>query len=433
MFRAFCFHLLDCIFRNLIYIYTGVNWEQEFATQESWAAEFQAQEANITASDPKEALSKTAGLLIESIEAETNPKFKNSTFLSLMRKLRDNQVVIEGNKVVETRPEDSSWATDFARQRNKGKGKGVSWVDEFQSSAQMRAGPDASMWSSEFSRNMGDDWAEQFNTGVSSVEDDAQDWAAQYAKDEMTTAEMEAAFHKATDLKDWVETYSKNIAHLRNEQDKDWDDLQKDWNRVGTEQGLGYRAHDLAFSTYEFQPNNIYLTDPVAARQSEHRSLADSILALEAQVQFDPKDVQAWHRLGARQQENERDGAAIAALRKAVELDPGMLDAWLALSVSYTNENYRADAYDSLEQWLVNHPKYRNIIEGRTASGKIVGPDRHAFITNMFLEAARSSPGEEMDADIQVGLGVLFNMSEEYDKAVDCFRSALASRPQVRK
>ncbi|CAM0142855.1 unnamed protein product [Umbelopsis sp. WA50703] len=410
---------------------SGVDWEKEFASQEdSWASEFNKQEeANVMAGSEKEALAKTAGMLLDCIDVNSNPKFKSSNFLSFMRQLRDSEVSIEGSKVVpNTQQSESSWASEFA-----GGESSAGWTKEF--SQGLEGAKDGNMWSEEFAKGAERGWVEDFTSTAgpsSSMANSsnvaAQDWATEFNNDPVNAAQMEEAFSKGTEFNDWVQQYHENIAHLKTAQDAEWEGMQKDWDKYKPDQGLGYRADNTEFSDYGFLPNNPYLTRAMPVDGGQN--LSDSILALEAKVQLDPSDAVSWQQLGFRQQENERDSAAIAALRKAVDMDASLLDAWLGLAVSYTNENCRADAYDCLDAWLQNNDKYKHIATSRGMKNKMVAADRHAFVTNLFLEAARSSPGEEMDPDVQVGLGVLFNVSEEYQKAIDCFKAALASRPQ---
>ncbi|KAI8143766.1 hypothetical protein BJV82DRAFT_609363 [Fennellomyces sp. T-0311] len=407
---------------------TEVNWDKEFAAQEStsWANEFAEQEGiTQTADSDKEALARTAGMLLDSVDADNNPKFKNSNFMSLMRSLRDRKVAIEGNKMVPT-TQGGDWAQEF------GHGPSSSWSEEF--SKETGKASAGNMWSNEFAAKAERGWTEEFTASrppaaaTQAAGPMGADWAAQFNQHaDLSQEEMQKVFGRGSEMDDWVKQYQQNIAHLKNTQDAEWDNMQKDWERMTPQEGMGYRAINPEYDTYNFATDNPYLLDPSAIDRTQHNTLADSILALEAKAQLAASDANAWQQLGFKQQENERDGAAIAALRRAVSMDPTLLEGWLALAVSYTNENCRLDAYDALEQWITHNEKYKHLVgTGKTP----MQHNRHGYITNLFLEAARSSPGAEMDADVQVGLGILFNVSEEYAKAIDCFKAALQSRPQ---
>lgn len=69
---------------------------EEVKTQE---AEEQAQQ---TQAQEDDALAATAQELLEKVEHNQTDKFRNSQFLNLMRKLRDREMKVEGDKMVET-------------------------------------------------------------------------------------------------------------------------------------------------------------------------------------------------------------------------------------------------------------------------------------------------------------------------------------------
>ncbi|KAL9109094.1 MAG: hypothetical protein Q9227_006185 [Pyrenula ochraceoflavens] len=194
--------------------------------------------------------------------------------------------------------------------------------------------------------------------------------------------------------------------------------------------------------TYQFESQNPFVQqpDPFAEGISilnSNGNLSLASLAFEAAVQRDPNHAQAWQLLGHSQAQNEKETPAIRALERAVELDSTNLEALMGLAVSYTNEGYDSLAYRTLERWLA--AKYPSIISpselpSTTSEMDFGFTERnllHDRVTKLYLDAAQLAPkGPNVDPDVQVGLGVLFYGAEEYEKAVDCFNSALTSREE---
>ncbi|KAH7372366.1 hypothetical protein BKA66DRAFT_468850 [Pyrenochaeta sp. MPI-SDFR-AT-0127] len=293
------------------------------------------------------------------------------------------------------------------------------------------------------------------------VELDDQDWEAQFAELEQTdqhgldaldaqaNKDIEAELNEmdrsvdidATDLGDFesiwkgiqAETeYARQLANEENFVDGHMGDLDQ-WEGFD---GLNtHSVRDPAMGDYLFEQENLFtnVTNPFEEGvkiMEEGGNLSLAALAFEAAVQKDPNHIAAWVRLGESQAQNEKETPAIRALEHALKQDPSNLEALMGLAVSYTNEGYESTAYRTLERWLAT--KYPSLIKEPLSSDAEMGfTDRHLLhekVTNLFIEAAQLSPsGEQMDPDVQVGLGVLFYGVEEYDKAVDCFGAALAS------
>lgn len=51
-------------------------------------------------------------------------------------------------------------------------------------------------------------------------------------------------------------------------------------------------------------------------------------------------------------------------------------------------------------------------------------------VKDLYLEAAHQN-GDMIDPDLQTGLGVLFHLNGEFNRAIDAFSAALSVRPEV--
>ncbi|KAJ1820733.1 hypothetical protein LPJ60_003044 [Coemansia sp. RSA 2675] len=387
-------------------------------------------------------LAETASQILESVRSSANPKFKNSEFFSFMHQLADRQATISGDQVVasqkgkQSEPQAVSaasgptWATEFEKRAEEL----VNRESAAGTSEQMPH--DGKIFSEEFARGLERNWAEEFEQTLSGpLKESSVSGHPQEMDVKLDQPSSEYIHGEAQD--DWLEQFKDKIQPMLSEQDREWLDTQKEWEKLHSAEA-SLRAVDPEFNIYRFQADNYYaqlppdaLKDAIRHMQEspESASLGDTILALESAVTQAPQDAHLWLQLGLKQQENEQEQAAIAALRKAISLDANSLDAHLALAVSYTNEGYRMDAYDELHEWVARHDRYKTLVPESAPESMGSSDARKAHVQDLYIQAARMTPGQAWDPDVQVALGVLFNISAEYDKAVDCFKAALSKRP----
>ncbi|KAI0374062.1 TPR-like protein [Pilatotrama ljubarskyi] len=410
----------------------AAKWDQEFRSQE-----LSLNSANSTASAPAapvaaerteaasraheaDELARTAGVLLDTVQGETNPKFKNSAFMGLMRQLRDREVILEGNDFVQR--DDAAPGAPLSADA-KGKGRAVdapTGVGGFMQLPTLQR-PVAGM----SEQGMADS-AQSTADASRAVEDPNDAYFRQENEDyiAMSAAAMQPG-HVA---------YGTTSQSRQNLQTNEWDNLQLDWDAFEAT-STGIRP----LSAYQFQPNNPYLHGE-ASRTRHHlahgggpQTLYESVLELEAAVQRDPTNAARWYELGVKQQENEREQKAVQALRRALELDPTHLPSWLALGVSHTNEGDRAGACNAIEEWVNRNQRYAAAVaQFRALNPERAGASQGEKLTNLMhclMSIVRENAGGEIDADIQIALAVLLNTNEDYAKARDCFTTALAVRP----
>jgi peroxin-5 len=176
------------------------------------------EESSQQPADDRDELARTAAVLLESVKDETNPKFQNSQFLGLMKQLRDGEMVVEGNQMVESDGRTSSKADV------KGKGRAIDHVLHHSTLDTQDSG----------------------HGPQSNVLDDNDSYFQQ---------------ENADYIRYWDELQFQPPGPSAERQD--WDRLQADWESFeATSTGIKAMQH------YQFQENNPYLLgDSTATRQ----------------------------------------------------------------------------------------------------------------------------------------------------------------------
>lgn len=259
------------------------------------------------------------------------------------------------------------------------------------------------------------------------------------------------------DSEDWAQAFEENKKaeeEYNDQYNKEfWDRLQDEWKKLSDESNRENHPwlNDFSefydpYKEYKFDENNPMIDVENALEKGKNflsqGDIPSAVLCFESAVKQEPENAEAWELLGTTQAENEKDPNAIAALKKSLEMNPHNLKVLMALAISYTNESYQNLALKMLNQWMKVHPKYSNLIQGEgeeaagieeLTSSRIRGMELE-LTQELFLKAVQQNAmSENFDPDVQEALGVLFNLSSEYDKAVDCFQAAVQISPDNAK
>uniref|UniRef100_A0A665V460 Peroxisomal biogenesis factor 5-like b n=1 Tax=Echeneis naucrates TaxID=173247 RepID=A0A665V460_ECHNA len=219
-----------------------------------------------------------------------------------------------------------------------------------------------------------------------------------------------------------------------------WDKMQAEWEELARRNWLedseGQPQSSPSVSpgeqVYRFNTKNPYRewSNAFAVGQERARDgdLNTAVLLLEAAILQDPQDAEAWQVLGMTQAENENEQAAIVSLQRCLELRPNNLQALMALAVSFTNNGKQHEACDALRGWISHNPRYKHLVPEHRGPPT---PARSELqdVLPLFQDAALLNL-DCVDPDLQTGLGVLFNLSSDFNKAVEAFTAALSVRPQ---
>ncbi|KAJ7496031.1 hypothetical protein B0H11DRAFT_2155850 [Mycena galericulata] len=257
------------------------------------------------------------------------------------------------------------------------------------------------------------------------------------------------------DIAKWEAEFNQLMSSQRDELDHDygaamqnaWEGGIGDFSEDAESKALKFDAEGIpTLGEYIFEQNNKYLGSDSPSRShlaeakallEQNGSLSEAALLLEAAVQkgeLGEGGYEAWILLGETRSMDEREDAGMRALAEGVKRGeaagaPGV--GMLSLAISYTNESMDRASHSMLLRWIRSRfPSHQIPPETIAAVATNSMWDTHSRLTEVFLDLARTQHSRgEMDPDVQIALGILFYTNSEYDRAKDCFETALSARP----
>uniref|UniRef100_A0A673J2Q3 PEX5-related protein-like n=1 Tax=Sinocyclocheilus rhinocerous TaxID=307959 RepID=A0A673J2Q3_9TELE len=220
-----------------------------------------------------------------------------------------------------------------------------------------------------------------------------------------------------------------------------WDKMQAEWEELARRDWLTDNDRPQIPSNvspyekgYYFHTDNPFKDWPNAfeegLRKSREGELPNAVLLLEAAVLQDPQDSEVSEWAYKTTQRFFRCFPVVCVCR-CLELHPNNLQALMALAVSLTNTGMRQEAAEALLSWIRHNPKYKYLLKSRTLSALsiFISSPLLPEVKELYLEAAQHN-SDTINPDLQTGLGVLYNLSSEFNKAVEAFNAALSVRPE---
>ncbi|KIY74324.1 TPR-like protein [Cylindrobasidium torrendii FP15055 ss-10] len=255
------------------------------------------------------------------------------------------------------------------------------------------------------------------------------------------------------DLAQWESEFNTMMGgHQEADVDYDFESMMQSAWKSGAEQDRGEMDEPIKFDSdgipilgdYAFEQNNKYLAQPSPSHLAEAKalleqngSLSEAALLLEAAIQkgdLGEGGFEAWILLGETRNMDERETQGMRALQEGVRIAEGAGAAgsgMLSLAISYTNESFDRAAHTMLLKWLRGRYPDHHIPDDTWRATRHVAWDANAKITEVFLSLARNQHQQGiLDPEVQIALGVLFYSTSDYDRAKDCFSSALSVRPE---